>query len=66
VPLFGLLLVTGHGLSPAPFSPVAILLAAVFTLGAGRCLAAGGLSRRCGAVGVLLTVVMYLTRSSTR
>lgn len=64
VPLLGLLIVTGHRLSPALlFLPVAILLAAVFTLGAGLLLSplAVFFHDVVEIIGVLLTVVMYLT-----
>ncbi|HSF43412.1 MAG TPA: ABC transporter permease [Thermoanaerobaculia bacterium] len=64
VPLFLLLLVTGHPLTPALFFlPVAILLAAVFTLGAGLLLSplAVFFSDVVELVTVLLSVLMYLT-----
>jgi ABC-2 type transport system permease protein len=64
VPLFGLLLVTGHPLSGALFFlPVAILIAALFTLGAGLLLSplAVFFSDVVELIGVLLTLLMYLT-----
>lgn len=64
VPLFGLLVVTGHPIRPALlFLPVAILLAALFTLGAGLLLSplAVFFHDTIEMVGVLLTLVMYLT-----
>ncbi len=64
VPLFGILLVTGHPLRPALlFLPVAILIAALFTLGAGLVLSplAAFFSDTVEMVGVLLTLMMYLT-----
>lgn len=64
VPLFGILLVTGHPFRPAIlFLPVAILLAALFTLGAGLLLSplAAFFSDIIELVGVLLTLLMYLT-----
>jgi ABC-2 type transport system permease protein len=64
VPLFAILLVTGHPIRPAVlFLPVAILLAAVFTLGAGLALSplAVLFYDTIEMVGVLLTMFMYLT-----
>lgn len=64
VPLFALLLVTGHRLTPALlFLPVAILIAGLFTLGAGLLLSplAVFFSDVVELVGVSLTMLMYLT-----
>lgn len=64
IPLFLILLVTGHSFTPALlFLPVAILLAAAFTLGAGLLLSplAVFFSDVVELVGVLLSVLMYLT-----
>lgn len=64
VPLFVLLLVTGHPLrSSLLFLPVAILLATTFTFGAGLLLAplAALFSDIVELVTVLLTMAMYLT-----
>lgn len=64
VPLLGLLVVTGHPIRPAIlFLPVAILVAALFTLGAGLLLSplAVFFHDTIEMVGVLLTLVMYLT-----
>jgi ABC-2 type transport system permease protein len=64
VPLVLILLVTGHPLTPALlFLPVSILLAALFTLGAGLLLSplAVFFSDVVELVGVLLTLLMYLT-----
>ncbi|HWN42859.1 MAG TPA: ABC transporter permease [Thermoanaerobaculia bacterium] len=64
VPLFLILLVTGHPLRPSLFFlPVSILLVAVFTLGAGLLLAplAVFFSDVVELVGMLLTLLMYLT-----
>jgi ABC-type polysaccharide/polyol phosphate export permease len=64
VPLFALLLVTGHPLKPALlFLPVAILLSALFTLGAGLLLSplAAFFSDIVELVGVLMTLLMYMT-----
>jgi homopolymeric O-antigen transport system permease protein len=64
IPLFGLLLVTGHPLRPSLlFLPVAILLAALFTLGAGLLLSplAAFFSDVVELVTVILTLLMYLT-----
>lgn len=64
VPLFGILLVTGHPIRPAVlFLPVAILLATLFTLGAGLLLSPLSVFFHdiIEMVGVLLTLFMYLT-----
>ena len=64
IPLFAILLVTGHPIRPAVlFLPVAILLAALFTLGAGLLLSplAVFFHDIIEMVGVLLTLFMYLT-----
>lgn len=64
VPLFLILLVTGHPLRPSLFFlPVSILLVALFTLGAGLLLAplAVFFSDVVELVGMLLTLLMYLT-----
>jgi len=64
VPLFGLLLVTGHPVRPAVlFLPVAILVAALFTLGAGLLLSplAVFFHDTIEMIAVLLTLLMYLT-----
>jgi ABC-type polysaccharide/polyol phosphate export permease len=64
VPLFAILLVTGHPIRPAVlFLPVAILLAALFTLGAGLLLSPLSVFFHdiIEMVGVLLTLFMYLT-----
>lgn len=64
IPLFLLLIVTGHPLRPAlAFLPLAVLLAALFTLGAGLLLSplAVFFHDVVELVGVLLTLVMYLT-----
>jgi ABC-2 type transport system permease protein len=64
VPLLGLLVVTGHPIRPAIlFLPVAILVAALFTLGAGLLLSplAVFFHDTIEMVGVLLTLIMYLT-----
>lgn len=64
VPLFALLLVTGHPLTPSLlFLPVAILIAALFTLGAGLLLSplAVFFSDVVELIGVMLTLLMYLT-----
>jgi ABC-type polysaccharide/polyol phosphate export permease len=63
-PLLLILLVTGHPLRPALlFLPVAIVLAALFTLGAGLLLSplAVFFSDTVELVGVVLSAVMYLT-----
>ena len=64
VPLFAILLVTGHRIRPAVlFVPVAILLAALFNLGAGLLLSplAAFFSDITELVGVTLTLLMYMT-----
>jgi len=64
LPLFVLLVVTGHPLKPALlFLPVSILIAAVFTLGAGLLLSplAVFFSDVVELIGVLLTLLFYLT-----
>lgn len=64
VPLLGLLVVTGHPIRWAIlFLPVAILVAALFTLGAGLLLSplAVFFHDTIEMVGVFLTLVMYLT-----
>ena len=64
VPLLALLVITGHPVRPALFFlPVAILLAALFTLGAGLLLSplAVFFSDVVELIGVLLTLLMYLT-----
>lgn len=64
VPLFAILIITGHPLEPALlFLPVSILLAAVFTLGAGLLLSplAVFFSDVVELVGVVLMLLMYLT-----
>jgi ABC-2 type transport system permease protein len=64
VPMLLLLLVKQHGLSPALlFLPISILLAALFTLGAGLLLSplAVFFSDVVELIGVLLTVLFYLT-----
>jgi len=64
LPLLGLLLWTGHPVTPALFFlPVSILLAALFTLGAGLLLAplAVFFHDVVELINVLLTAVMYLT-----
>lgn len=64
VPLFILLLVTGHPLTPSLlFLPVSILIAALFTLGAGLLLSplAVFFSDVVELIGVMLTLLMYLT-----
>ena len=64
VPLLGLLLFTGHPIRPAIlFVPVSILLAALFTFGAGLLLSplAAFFSDVIELVGVFLTLFMYLT-----
>lgn len=64
VPLFGILIATGHPLRPALlFLPVAILLVALFTLGAGLLLSplAVFFSDVVELIGVMLTLMMYLT-----
>lgn len=64
VPLLAILLVTGHPLTPALFFlPVAILLAALFTLGAGLLLSplAVFFTDIIEMVGVGMTLLMYMT-----
>lgn len=64
VPLMGILVFTGHPLTPALlFLPVAILLAALFTLGAGLLLSplAAFFSDTVEMITVILSVLMYLT-----
>lgn len=64
VPLFGILLVTGHPIRLAIlFLPISILLAALFTLGAGLLLSplAVFFHDTIEMIGVLLTLLMYLT-----
>jgi ABC-2 type transport system permease protein len=64
VPLFVILVVTGHPLKPALlFLPVSILLAGVFTLGAGLLLSplAVFFSDVVELIGVVLMLLMYLT-----
>jgi ABC-2 type transport system permease protein len=64
VPLLGLLLVTGHPIRPAVlFLPVAVVLASLFTLGAGLLLSpmAVFFYDTVEMVGVALTLFMYMT-----
>jgi len=64
VPLFVILLVTGHSIQPAVlFVPVAILIAALFTFGAGLLLApmAVFFYDTIEMISVLMTLLMYLT-----
>ncbi|HEX2164916.1 MAG TPA: ABC transporter permease [Thermoanaerobaculia bacterium] len=64
VPLFVILIVTGHPLRPSLlFLPVAIFVATLFTFGAGLLLAplAAFFSDIVELVGVLLTLAMYMT-----
>lgn len=64
VPLFGILIATGHPLRPALlFLPLSILLAAAFTLGAGLLLSplAAFFSDVVELVNVFLVLAMYLT-----
>jgi homopolymeric O-antigen transport system permease protein len=64
VPLLLILIVTGHPLRPAlAFLPVSILIAAIFTIGAGLLLSplAVFFSDIIELVGVLLMLVMYMT-----
>jgi ABC-2 type transport system permease protein len=64
VPLFAILLVTGHPIRPALlFLPVSIFLVALFTLGAGLLLSpmAVFFSDVVELIGVLLMLLMYLT-----
>jgi ABC-type polysaccharide/polyol phosphate export permease len=64
VPLFAIILITGHPVRPAIlFLPVAVLLATLFTLGAGLLLSplAVFFYDTVEMVGVLLTLFMYMT-----
>jgi ABC-2 type transport system permease protein len=64
IPLLLLMVVTGHPLSPALlFLPVAVAIAAVLTLGMGLLLSplAAFFSDTVELVGLLLTLLMYLT-----
>jgi ABC-2 type transport system permease protein len=64
VPLLLILIITGHPLTPALFFlPVSILIAAVFTLGAGLLLSPLSVffSDVIEMITVLLSVLMYLT-----
>ena len=64
LPLLGLLVVTGHPLTPALlFLPVAIAIATLFTLGAGLLLSplAVFFYDVVEVVGVLMTLALYLT-----
>jgi ABC-2 type transport system permease protein len=64
IPLFGILLFTGHPMGPSLlFLPVSILLAGLFTLGAGLLLSplAVFFSDVVELVTVLLTLFLYLT-----
>ncbi|HUP24624.1 MAG TPA: ABC transporter permease [Thermoanaerobaculia bacterium] len=64
VPLFALLLISGHDISPAVlFLPVSILLAALFALGAGLLLSplAVFFVDVVEMVGVTMTLLLYLT-----
>ncbi len=64
IPLFAILLVTGHPLKPALFFlPISIVLAALFTLGAGLLLAplAVFFSDVIELIGVILSLMLYLT-----
>jgi len=64
VPLFAILLITGHPIRPAVlFLPVAILIAALFTLGAGLLLSpmAVFFYDTVEMVTVVLTLLMYMT-----
>ncbi len=64
VPLFGILIYTGHPIRPALlFLPVAILVATLFTLGAGLLLSplAVFFSDVVELVGVVLTMLYFLT-----
>jgi ABC-type polysaccharide/polyol phosphate export permease len=64
IPLFLILLVTGHPLTPALFFlPVSIFLAALFTLGAGLLLSplAVFFHDVVELIGVILSLLMYLT-----
>ncbi len=64
VPLLGILLVTRHPITPALlFLPISILLAALFTLGAGLLLSplAVFFSDVVELIGVILSMLMYMT-----
>jgi ABC-2 type transport system permease protein len=64
IPLFGLLIFTGHPMTPALlFLPVAIFVATLFTLGAGLLLSplAVFFYDVVEVVGVLMTLALYLT-----
>jgi len=64
VPLFAILLITGHSIRPAIlFLPLAILLAALFTLGVGLLLSPMAVFFHdvVELVGVVMTLLMYLT-----
>jgi ABC-2 type transport system permease protein len=64
VPLFLIMVVTGHRISPAiAFLPISIAIAAAFTLGAGLLLSplAAFFSDTVELVGILLTLLFYLT-----
>jgi len=64
IPMFAILLVTGHRIGPSLlFLPVSILIAAIFTLGAGLLLSplAVFFSDVVELVGVCLTLLFYMT-----
>lgn len=64
VPLFAILLITGHPIRPAvAFVPVAVLLAALFTFGAGLLLSpmAVFFYDTIEMISVLMTLLMYMT-----
>jgi ABC-type polysaccharide/polyol phosphate export permease len=64
VPLFAILIVTGHPIRPAiMFLPLAILLAGLFTLGVGLLLSPMAVFFHdvVELVGVVMTLMMYLT-----
>ena len=64
VPLFAILVITGHPIRPAVlFLPISIFLVALFTLGAGLLLSpmAVFFSDVVELIGVLLMLLMYLT-----
>lgn len=64
VPLFAILLITGHPIRPAVlFVPVAILLVALFTLGAGLLLSpmAVFFYDTIEMISVVMTLLMYMT-----
>ncbi|MBZ0114482.1 MAG: ABC transporter permease [Thermoanaerobaculia bacterium] len=66
VPLVAIVLITGHPIKPAIlFLPVSILIAAVFTLGAGLILSplAAFFHDIVELVGVFMTLLMYMTPS---